>query len=423
MLINSNYGQSFIYPYISSKNSLYAANMQSSGLFSQLSSLSSISSLSSSGFKPVNPISLQFVQGLKIGADNIKHAANSLQSKLSLGKSVYTPSDAESIAITMADGKYSYYTPSAPASSVRVERLAAGQANVGTALAAEGAAGDAGRKQIEIDVGGKTYQVSFEVKDGDTNKDMLGKMASAINAAGIGVTASVSTAGGESTLSMEAKGTGERPEGQFAIRDVLGDTVSRTGAANVSRQAQDAVYYLNGSSVAKTSGSNTVDIGGGITATFKKAANSDVKITKGIDTENAFHLVKSLADSYNSLFALTRDAGDLGTRLFEKMVSTSKVYAPALSRLGISFDNKGEMAIDREKVEAAAKDGSLERFFSDRTGGYLNQLSRMADDVKYNTGKYVNQNAMLSSLLYDLGGYQNISPRYSFVGMLLDYSF
>ena len=157
----------------------------------------------------------------------------------------------------------------------------------------------------------------------------------------------------------------------------------------------------------------------------KQAVTSIQKVrnaTEEMDADNALSLVQDLADSYNNLFTLVRDS-NFGIKLFDKLIGASKTYAQSLSKLGISFDKKGDMTIDREKAATAAKDGSLKRFFSDRDSGYLRQLARIADDVNYNTGRYVNQNVMLASLLHDIGGYQNMATRYGFLGMLLDYSF
>jgi len=317
--------------------------------------------------------------------------------------------------------------------TVEIDQIATGQQNEGKTLDAAAKYGGAlGANQFTIETGGKTTQLSINVAAGDTNKDVQQKIADAINKAGAGIKATVETDSktNTNTLKLESTKTGSDPKNAFTIKDARGDLITQTGADNVVAKGSDAIFSVNGGA-AKASQSNMVDLGNGISATFKKASDETVTISQGKNLDSIKSAVESMVKSYNSLYSeAAQRTGDMKAQnLATKMVNTSKVYANSLSNIGIGFDKDGKMTIDAKQLNQAAESGKLEQFFTENSGknyGFTNQLSKLADNVSRNTSSYVDSKQFGSELgaNFSYSGYGDlIQYNYLSAGSIFDYSF
>lgn len=363
-----------------------------------------------------NSASLQYVQDLKAGSSQLNSAAHALSSNTSYSQKTAVSSN-NSLMTVKSTGSYS---PSSKPLSVRINQIATGQTNTGAAMAANAKSSLSGYQQFSIETNGRSYQFSINVGAGDSNKDMQQKMAAAINMRNIGINASVVTDSktGLSTLSIAAQNTGENNKSTFKIQDVHGSAVQQTGTDQVSQKAQNAVYTVNGGEK-RESQSNTVNLGNGITATLLAASDEEITVTKDTDTSYVADMVQDFIDGYNKLYgaALNNTSDSKSNSLFSQLVDTSRTYSSSLSKIGISFDSNGYMQADSEKVAQAAQDGSLQNFFAGTANyGYTNKMSKIANSVSNNTGRYVSQtnlsNDLQSSLFnfYDnnfFNSYQN----------------
>ena len=311
---------------------------------------------------------------------------------------------------------------SVKAMNVRVDQTAAGQLNEGKSLGAKDAyEGTAGENKFSIEMGGKKTEFSIDIKEGDTNKDVQQKMADAINKAGIDVKATVGTDSktGASTLSVESKNTGANPKNSFKIDDVTGDSALKTGVTAVAREGRNAEYRIDGGPV-RTSQSNTVYLGNGVSATFKKSSEDAVTVARGKDMGYAIGQIESLVKNYNDLYAESAQRANdpKSQNLASRMIGISKTYNSSLSNIGIGFAADGRMTIDKEKLNKASESGQLERFFTQNSGrnyGFANQLGRLADNVQRNTSNFVSGSQFGNSLGEDFS--------YSSFGNLIQYNF
>ena len=306
--------------------------------------------------------------------------------------------------------------------NIRIDQTAEGQLNEGTIEAANAAyQGAVGVNKFSVEIGGKTTEISVNVAEGDTNKNVQQKMADAINKAGLGIKATVATDSKTSTsmLSVESTKTGADEKNSFKITDITGDMAAKTGIDKVTREGRDAEYSVNGGP-ARTSQSNSVYLGNGVTATFLKASEETVTVSRGQDMKYAISQVESLVKSYNDLYveSVQRTNDMKSQNLASKMVSITGTYSNALSSVGIGFDSSGRMTLDSEKLGKAAESGRLEQFFTQNSGrnyGFTNQLSRLADNVQRNTSNYV------GGSIFGSGLSENFS--YSSFGDLIQYNF
>ena len=360
---------------------------------------------------------VQYINDIKSSSKALKSSINELSGPAFSNRAIYS-SNTDVMTVNYTGNKPGSVAPM----SVRIDQTAAGQLNEGKSLGAKDAyEGETGTNKFSIEMGGKTTELTINVKEGDTNKDVQQKMADAINKAGIGVKATLETdsKSGASTLSVESKNTGDDPKNSFTISDVTGDLAAKTGVDEVTREGRNAQYSVNGGPV-RTSRSNTVSLGSGVTATFKKASEEEVKVSRGKDMNYAIGQVGSLVKNYNDLYAESakRNNDPKSQNLASRMVSISGTYTKSLSNIGIGFDTSGRMTIDEKKLNEAAESGALERFFTQNRGrnyGFANQLGRLADNVQRNTSNFVS-----SSQFGNLLG-ENFS--YSSYGDLIQYNF
>lgn len=377
----------------------------------------------------MNTDTVSYISDLKEASKGLSDALKDL-SGAAFNKQGITSSDSDVMSV-----KYSGSTGSLgnfADMSVRVDQIATGQVNEGEAMKAKSAySGDKGVNRFSIEMGGKTTQLSVSIASTDTNKDVQDKMAKAINDAGLGLKATVDTDSktGTSTLRVEQQNTGSDSKNYFTIKDVTGNAVANTRAGNITSVGQDAIYSVNGGAQ-QTSKTNTVDLGNGVSATFKMASDEAVTISKGKDTTAAINAVKDMVSSYNDLFgAAVENKGDPKAQsLASKLLNITSVYSKSLSDVGIGFNSEGKLTIDSEKLNKAAENGSLEKLFTQDRGknyGFTNQLERLASNVSNNTSAYVS-NSVFNNQGNSVGypGFGNISQLQALnAGSIFDYSF
>ena len=371
--------------------------------------------------------SLQYVTNIKQGANKLSFAIKGLSSGASFMKKTMTSSDKDVLSVNYVGSIFNR----PETTTVKIDRLATGQVNEGKQMKAGEAFGDSGDKFFKLEVDGKTTVLSVKVAAGDTNEQVQKKMAEAVNNAGVGVKASVETDSAEKTsmLKLEATGTVGAAKSKFKISDMIGgDLVQKTGVDKITKEAQSAVYSVNGGP-SRTSATNTVDLGNGINVTFNKTSDKEVTISQGMDTDYAKNAVKDLVAGYNDIYveALKNSSDPKAEGLAMKMLNTSKLYLSSLSSIGVGFDKDGKMTIDDEQFSKAADNGKLEKFFMDNSGrnfGFTYQLGKIADDVTRNTSKYVTKSIFGNNLMenFSYSGTGSLqSYNYTNTGWLFDY--
>jgi flagellar capping protein FliD len=344
---------------------------------------------------------LQYINEIKTAAGGLSNAVNDL-SRSAFSQRTMVSSNTDVMTVN--------YTGNINSSNmrdmtVRVDQTAAGQLNEGARLGTTAAyEGSSSTNRFNVNVGGKTTQLSINVAAGESNRSVQEKMANAINSAGLGLRATVEVDSVTSTsmLRVESTTTGSDPKNSFTISDVNSDLVARTGIGEVSREGRDAIFSVDGGP-ARTSQSNTVNLGNGLSATFKAASTQEVRITRGQDMDYAKNAVRDMVQSYNSLFsAAAQNTGDPKAQgLASRMLNITSAYSGSLTSIGIGIDSSGRMTIDSKRLDQASENGSLQRFFTENAGrnfGFSAQLGRLADNVSRNTSNFVSSSMFGSSL-------------------------
>jgi hypothetical protein len=229
-----------------------------------------------------------------------------------------------------------------------------------------------------------------DVNEDDTASTIQQRMAEAVNASDIGVTATVTQdENGMSTLTLESDETGAA--NAFTVEDTEGTLAAQTGIAQADQAAQDAVFSVN-NGVMQTSATNDIDLGGGVTATLLSATDAGgVTITAERDAEAQTDAMRDIVGGINDLLDAA-ERGPANNRLQTELNSLLRSYGPSLERAGISEDRNGRLQIDEERLSIAAENGTLSALMNNPVAGnygFTNNLNRIATNASGNT-RYAN---------------------------------
>lgn len=290
--------------------------------------------------------------------------------------------------------------------SVEVIQLAQTQRNEGNALSSNTLASSAGftvgNNQMSVTVGERQFDFNISISATDTVQDVQQRIASAVNARNIGVTASVNANQGQGTsaLVLQSSESGRNNDDgpNFTVNSSQGNLANLLGAGNITQEAQNAEFRVNRGNLTgalQTSRSNDVSIGSGMRARLNETGTSEVAL--GRDETGQINAFRHMVNSFNGLVNSARESfGGSNSRLERELGGLARSSATALRRVGINMGQDGRMTIDEDRMAAAAENGDLERFANrDRVGGnsgFMNRLGRIAGNVNRNPASYMTPN-------------------------------
>lgn len=239
-----------------------------------------------------------------------------------------------------------------------------------------------------------TSYVDVAINAGDT----MSTVASKINAANAGVSATVVTTGGKDQLILQGSSTGAQQGFQIQAFDSSAPTTELTGTSGLAllsysntnksltlnQNSLDASATVGGVTV--TSATNTMDKAiPGVTLNLSQVTSSPITVTVANDTAAMRKNIQAFVDAYNTLAknlttqtaydAATKTAGVLqGDSTAVGMLNTLARMVGAtgptgssftrLSDIGIQMQQDGTLSINDTKLSAAmANPSALQSFF------------------------------------------------------------
>lgn len=267
--------------------------------------------------------------------------------------------------------------------SVEVQRLARAQSTASAGVAAGAALGASGSLSIQLGSwtgtafsAGAGAPVPIEIDAADT----VSAIASKINSANAGVTATVMRDGANERLVLRSNSTGV--EAGFRVNNpadpglaVLGMTNPSDGVGFVGQTAQDANVKINGVAVASAT-NKLVDVVPGVTLQLNQVTAAPAEITVGNDLDAVQKNIQGFVDAYNAWNQTLADAtkytpgtktggplqGDATTlglqnALRSMLGSTSAGSTFSyLSDVGIERQTDGALKINATKLTSAQQD-------------------------------------------------------------------
>jgi flagellar hook-associated protein 2 len=277
---------------------------------------------------------------------------------------------------------------SAGVHDLRVKQLAVAEVR-SSRLFDTATAGTLGTGGVDITVSGATKSITWD------STDTLETIATKINGASAGVSASVLFDGTKHRLVVTSNATGTAAVPTFVDR---GDGLDLSNAANIKAPAANAILSIDGIDV--TRGSNVIsDALSGVTFTLNAAhATTDpaTKATVSLDKAGLTDKIKAIVSAYNSVNSalhvqLDYNGTTKGTntlfgdstlrQLQGALASTmSRAYGGSnLGILGLSRDRNGALTFDEAKLTAALAsdpDAVAKVFVS---GGFATSVGALAD--------------------------------------------
>jgi flagellar hook-associated protein 2 len=277
--------------------------------------------------------------------------------------------DPSAVKVNRTDGKLD----AAKDYDVAVGRLATGQTNTGGELyATDVYAGDTGRQTFNIEIDGERHEFTVEIKPGETNEEVLNKIADAVTKEGLGIKASVTKDNDSNSVALvfESEETGDVAGNNFTVNDMIGgNLVEATGIANTTLKARDALYSVNGE--VRQSHDNTVDLATGLNVTLlTETGSSSVEVSVKQNAQPALDAIKNFVEAYNDLLNESRISGENNAWL--------NGFISKMNGVGIFQNDDGSLYYSKGGVEQAVKNGSLEKAFKkinyDGIDSFFNRL-------------------------------------------------
>ena len=221
----------------------------------------------------------------------------------------------------------------------------------------------------------------------DSTSNTLSSLASAINAAGIGVNASIITDSSGSRLSVVSGTSGSA--GQLTITSALTDATTSTAIGfNTGQTGQDASLKVDG--VTLSSGSNTVTTAiPGVTFQLLSTSASPVQVQITNNTSDVETAMTSVVNAYNAVIKDINGQegndssgnaeplfGSTTLALLQNQLSSALIGGAAsgsinsITQLGIGFNQDGTLTLNGDTL-----DNALNNNFSDVTGFLQNSGS------------------------------------------------
>jgi len=291
-------------------------------------------------------------------------------------------------------------TEDLPSFSLEVKQLAQPQVNMGKFLPSTEATGlNADTYSFDISINDLSYEFQFAVGDTDTNLDIQNKICRLITNSNIGLTAETLEDGeGNSALQISSVRTGIDDDEKyiFSVTDKYSSKttgiVEHLGINEITRQASNALFSVNGSERTSYANHFTVDkiyeihLNG-----ISKNEDDIATIGSKDDVESLKTNIHTLISGYNDFI---RSASEYtgkhqkGRQLLSEMNHITNLYQTQFSSLGIMRQTDGTFAIDEDTLnKTALEDEIAERFSSvkDFTGSVL----RKANQISLNPMQYV----------------------------------
>jgi len=331
-------------------------------------------------------------------------------------------SDPNVLTGTAIDAFSSYSGATEATYNISVTQLARGQENTGLELnAADSSVVNTGTNAFNVNINGQDHELGIEVVEGDTNEDVLQKMAQAINEAGIGISTEVTDGIDEGTKGLVITSDYTGTDSTFTISDISSNAVTATGIDSVSTSAQDAVYKVGGTDY--TSGSNTIYMDDGM-VTVNLQGVGESSLTVAPDEEKVENAITDLVSEVNSFIDFLENNTDyIKDEVLSSINSFINDHKRELEYFGITQGEDGRLEVDTDKLATAAGQNlaGIKEAFSGFDGLAVqmdNYASHIATDSPLNYAKESEKISMqFADYLYgtSVGMLQKLMQ-----GMLLD---
>lgn len=286
-----------------------------------------------------------------------------------------------------------------PSFQIFVENLATSQINIGSFLPSAGSTGlPEDSYSFDILINDLNYEFQYNIRQGETNRDVQERLARLISGADIGLKADLLIEGQNSALRLTGAFTGLK-DGQdfhFVISD---DTTSKKagsvayfGLNTVAVSPSNASFTLNGEPRASSSNHFTIEKLYEVTLHAASTSPGDTaELSLKTDMESLTENISNLIDGYNSFLESVSNYDvdyHRSRRLLREMNHLSSQYTQFFSELGISRQEDGSLSLDKDAfTQMALTKKSLSGY--DTLKDFADSILKKIEDVTLNPMQYV----------------------------------
>lgn len=376
--------------------------------------------------------SAQFAMGLKESARElhmeIASLGGSLDSQELLDRKVAYSSDEDMVSARYIGA--SSDKDAVPSLDMEVQSLAVGQVNLGNFLKNDAPITlPPDTYSFDISINDMNYEFQFSIRAGETNRNILDRLGRLISNSHIGLTAEVIDGEeGTSSLRIESDATGVKP-GKSRIFSVSDDKTSKAsgmvsylGVDYISREPANAQFTINGNPRETMSNKFTLDQYYEITLRgVTPEENAPVRIGLKADYESLSDNIAHLAGSYNSFLSAVdqfRSSHSSSGRLRSEMAGIASLYKDNLSGIGLSLQEDGSIAVNRDVLSKAIQSDNADDKFQ-VIKNFTQQIFHKTDQISLNPMKYLDKTVVA----YKNPGHNFATPYISsnYTGMLFNY--
>lgn len=347
--------------------------------------------------------SREFAIGLKEDARELRNTIASLggveDAQMFNKKSAYSTDEGMVTAEYLGEASESQ---NAPTFEIEVKNLASNQENLGYALKSdEPTSLKSDAYSFDITINDLSYEFQFNVREGDTNKDILERLNRLINNANIGIKSDVLEDGkGSSAIRLSSDNIG-LPAGRNVIFDVNDDQSSKAkgavdylGIDYISKAPSNASFLLNGEERTATTNHFTIDKTyeltlNGVSQYEGQSAQIGIKTDLESVTENVGKLVKG----YNNFIKTASEYRALhpsSSKLMNEMDRLVTYYKSGLNDIGVEVKEDGQLDLNPEEFASSISgDENFEKLTSVK--GFASSILRKANQISLNPMEYVDK--------------------------------
>lgn len=314
---------------------------------------------------------------------------------------------------------------------IEVKQLSSPQVNMGNFLKDEELSLTPGSYSFDLDINNATYEFQFNINTGETNLDILRKLAGLVNRSSLGLSATIkhgTTDDGSpaSALNLTSRQTGrtnEEPIFKITPSPSAGSiqVIQQLGIETITQEAENSRFLFNGEELQSLSNSFTIN------DTFELVLNGispegqPAEISFKTDVDAVADNVMTLIDAFNGILDIAKNSSTEATgdtnKLFNEMSSVSRSRRESLGDIGLEVADDGTITLNKEKLEIAIQPEHADKTFG-RLSSFKNAIGAKADAVAINPMNYVNKVV----INYKNPGKTFTAPYFSSVysGMMLD---
>lgn len=351
----------------------------------------------------------------------------------SFRKKVAVSSDTDSVEVNyIGDGTEGEELESF---NLEVKSLSAPQVNIGNYLKNEALSFVPGTYAFDLSLGNSStsYEFQFNVSQGETNIDILKKLANLVNKSTLAINATIHHGASEtenedaSALVLTSTHTGVDGEDllHFTIKPHTNADSIRAmdllGIHQVTSEPQNSSFLLNGE--AFSSVANTFTINNTFELTLKGAPKNGqpTSVSFKTSTDAVADNVMSLVNVFNGILKIAETSSSSATgktnKLMNELASLSRGRRESLADIGLMVADDGYISLDKETLSTALEPERSEDTFA-MLSRFKNAIGVKADNISINPMNYVNKTVVA----YKNPGRTWPAPYFSSVysGMMLD---